>query len=119
MNNASCLKKQNKERSILEDEKKEKDAVVTKLKSQEKELKKEMAAKQKQSDKLSGSMLALIRRAKEAAVRESKKTGAADKTATVRNANSNNAANAGASPAPASRASFAKAAHPRTTIGFA
>src|SRR5882762_7170428 len=45
------LKKQNKERAILEDEKKEKDAVVTKLKSQEKELKKEMMAKQKQDQK--------------------------------------------------------------------
>ena len=42
------LKKQSKERLLLEDEKKEKDAVVNKLQSQEKELKKEMAAKQRQ-----------------------------------------------------------------------
>jgi septal ring factor EnvC (AmiA/AmiB activator) len=80
------LKKQNKERSILEDEKKEKDAVVTKLKSQEKELKKEMVAKQKQDQKLAGSMSALIRRAKETAVRESKKSGATA-PATVKNNN--------------------------------
>lgn len=73
------LKKQNKERAILEDEKKEKDAVVTKLKSQEKELKKEMIAKQKQDQKLSGAIAAAIKRAREMAIRESKKKDAADK----------------------------------------
>jgi murein hydrolase activator len=85
------LKKQNRERSILEDEKKEKDAVVNKLKSQEKELKKEMAAKQKQDQKLSGSIAVLIRRAKDDAIRESKKKGAAEiKTTTSPKTNSPN-----------------------------
>jgi septal ring factor EnvC (AmiA/AmiB activator) len=85
------LKKQNRERSILEDEKKEKDAVVSKLKSQEKELKKEMAAKQKQDQKLSGSIAVLIRRAKDDAIRESKKKGAADiKTSTSPKTNNPN-----------------------------
>ncbi|HWK07655.1 MAG TPA: peptidoglycan DD-metalloendopeptidase family protein [Puia sp.] len=73
------LKKQNKERSILEDEKKEKDAVVTKLKSQEKELKKEMIAKQKQDQKLSGAIAAAIKRARDVAIKEAKRKDAADK----------------------------------------
>ena len=67
-----ALKKQNKEKEILEDEKKEKDAVVDKLKSQEKELKKEMAAKQKQDQKLSGAIAAAIRRARDMAIRDAK-----------------------------------------------
>ena len=77
-----ALKKQNKERQILEDEKKEKDAVVNRLKSQEKELKKEMTAKQKQDQKLSGAIAAAIRRARDAAVKEakSKAPAVADKT---------------------------------------
>ena len=74
-----ALKKQNKERAILEDEKKEKDAVVSKLKSQEKELKKEMAAKQRQDQILSSSIAAAIRRARDAAIKESKKKDVADK----------------------------------------
>jgi septal ring factor EnvC (AmiA/AmiB activator) len=67
------LKKQNKEREILEDEKKEKDAVVTRLKSQEKELKKEMSAKQKQDQKLAGAIAAAIKRARDMAIKEAKK----------------------------------------------
>ena len=67
-----ALKKQNKERTILEDEKKEKDAVVNRLKSQEKELKKEMAAKQKQDQKLAGAIAAAIKRARDLAIREAK-----------------------------------------------
>src|SRR5713226_6331340 len=51
-----ALKKQNKERAILEDEKKEKDVVVSKLRSQEKELKKQMAAKQRQDQILANSI---------------------------------------------------------------
>jgi septal ring factor EnvC (AmiA/AmiB activator) len=69
------LKKQNKERAILEDEKREKDAVVSKLQSREKELKKEMTAKQKQDQKLSGAIAAAIRKARDEAIREAKKKG--------------------------------------------
>jgi septal ring factor EnvC (AmiA/AmiB activator) len=77
-----ALKKQNKERTILEDEKKEKDAVVNRLKSQEKELKKEMAAKQKQDQKLAGAIAAAIKRARDLAIREAKsKNTAAEKAA--------------------------------------
>ena len=64
------LKKQSKERLLLEDEKKEKDAVVDKLQSQEKELKKEMAAKQRQDQKLSGAIAAALKRARDIAIKE-------------------------------------------------
>src|SRR3984885_5795931 len=53
------LKKQNREKAILEDEKKEKDVVVSKLKSQEKELKKEMANKQRQDQRLASAITAV------------------------------------------------------------
>src|ERR1700744_227606 len=65
--------KQDREGAILEDEKKEKDAVVSRLQSREKELKKEMAAKQRQDQKLSGAIAAVIKRAREKAARETGK----------------------------------------------
>jgi murein hydrolase activator len=83
-----AVKKQSKERELLEGEKKEKDAVVNKLQSQEKELKKEMAAKQRQDQKLSGAIAAAIRRATDAAMKESKKN-AANKAAADRVAANN------------------------------
>lgn len=61
---------QNKQRQTLEGEKKEKDAVVNKLKSREKELLNEIAAKRKQDQKLSAAINAAIRRAREEAARE-------------------------------------------------
>jgi septal ring factor EnvC (AmiA/AmiB activator) len=64
------LKKQSKEKNLLEDEKKEKDAVVDKLQSQEKELKKEMAAKQRQDQKLAGAIAAALKRARDMAIKE-------------------------------------------------
>ena len=73
-----ALKKQSKERETLEVEKREKDAVVTQLQSQEKELKKQMAAKQRQDQKLEGAITAAIRRATDAARKEAAKKNAAD-----------------------------------------
>jgi septal ring factor EnvC (AmiA/AmiB activator) len=73
-----ALQKQNKERQVLEVEKKEKDQVVEQLQSHEKELKKEMSAKQRQDQKLGNAIAAAIRRAREEAIRESKKKAAAD-----------------------------------------
>ena len=81
-----ALVKQNKERQVLEVEKKEKDQVVEQLQGQEKELKKEMNAKQKQDQKLGNAIMAAIRRAREDAIREAKKkaaTVAATNTATA------------------------------------
>ena len=78
-----ALVKQNKERQVLEVEKKEKDQVVEQLQGQEKELKKEMNAKQRQDQKLGNAIAAAIRRAREEAVREAKKRAAADAAANV------------------------------------
>jgi septal ring factor EnvC (AmiA/AmiB activator) len=82
-----AMKKQSKERQLLEDEKKEKDAAVYQLQSQEKELKTEMATKQKQDRKLSGAIAAAIRRATDNAMKEAKKNAAsraaADRVATA------------------------------------
>ena len=76
-----ALQKQNKEKQVLEVEKKEKDQVVEQLQSHEKELKKEMNAKQRQDQKLGNAIAAAIRRAREEAIREAKKKAAADAAA--------------------------------------
>jgi len=57
------LKTQNTEKEQLETEKKEKDAVNAKLRSREKELNKDLLAKQKQDAKLKSGIVAAIRRA--------------------------------------------------------
>ncbi len=71
-----ALAKQNKERQVLEVEKKEKDDVVNSLQSHEKELKKEMNLKQRQDQKLGNAIAAAIRRAREESIREAKKNAA-------------------------------------------
>src|SRR5450432_838504 len=73
-----ALVKQNKEKQVLEVEKKEKDQVVAELQSHEKELKKEMNLKQRQDQKLGNAIVAAIRRAREDAIREAKKNAAAN-----------------------------------------
>src|SRR5450755_3533645 len=80
-----ALQKQNKEKQVLEVEKKEKDQVVEELQSHEKELKKEMNQKQRQDQKLGSAIAAAIRRAREDAIREAKKKASTDAAA---NANS-------------------------------
>jgi len=76
-----ALQKQNKEKQVLEVEKKEKDQVVEQLQSHEKELKKEMNAKQRQDQKLGNAIAAAIRRAREEAIREAKKKASAEAAA--------------------------------------
>jgi septal ring factor EnvC (AmiA/AmiB activator) len=85
------LKKASKEKQMLESEKQEKDAVVTQLQSQEKELKKEMAAKQRQDQKLFGAISAAVKRARDMAIKEATTRqrneaaqAAADKAAAVK-----------------------------------
>jgi murein hydrolase activator len=73
-----ALVKQNRERQVLEVEKKEKDQAVEQLRSHETELKKEMNLKQRQDQKLGNAIAAAIRRAREDAIREAKKKAAAD-----------------------------------------
>ncbi len=64
------LVEENKQRQVLEVEKKEKDGVISKLKLREKELLAEMAAKRKQDQKLGAAITAAIRRARETAMKE-------------------------------------------------
>jgi septal ring factor EnvC (AmiA/AmiB activator) len=85
------LKKASKEKEMLESEKQEKDAVVNQLQSQEKELKKEMAAKQRQDQKLFGAISAAVKRARDMAIKEAAtrqhdeaEKSAADKAAAVK-----------------------------------
>jgi septal ring factor EnvC (AmiA/AmiB activator) len=95
-----ALKKQSKERQTLEVEKREKDAVVGVLQSQEKELRKQMAAKQRQDQKMEGAITAAIRRATDAARKEAAKRSAADaRAAADRNAAAAAAAKTSARPA--------------------
>ena len=82
-----ALQKQNKEKQVLEVEKKEKDQVVEQLQSHEKELKKEMNAKQRQDQKLANAIAAAIRRAREEAIREAKKKASLEATANAGSAN--------------------------------
>lgn len=65
-----ALKRQSRERQILEDEKREKDQVVHDLQSHEKELRKEMIAKQRQDAKLEAAITAAVRRAIREAARK-------------------------------------------------
>jgi len=65
-----ALKEQSKQREVLEEEKHEKDAIVSKLKTREKELMKDLADKKKQDMKLGNAITAAIRRAREEATRE-------------------------------------------------
>jgi len=69
-NKSVVLVEENKQRQVLEGEKKEKDAVVSKLKSREKELLADIAVKRKQDQKLGSAITTAIRRAKEAAMKE-------------------------------------------------
>jgi murein hydrolase activator len=91
------LQKQNKERTVLEDEKKEKDEFITKLKSHEKELKKEMADRKRQDDKMQSALRAAINReikqARDRENAETKKKEAAAATAIRTNPSTDNASN--------------------------
>jgi murein hydrolase activator len=71
-----AMKKQSKEKDLLESEKKEKDAVVQQLQSHEKELKKEMSAKQKQDRQLEAAITAAVRRAIKEATKKSAEAAA-------------------------------------------
>ncbi len=75
------LKEEAKAKEVLEDEKKEKDAVVSKLKDREKELMKDFADKKRQDIKLAAAITAAIKRATAAALAEAKKNAEAKKLA--------------------------------------
>lgn len=74
-----ALENQTKQVQELAVQKKEKDAVVSKLKSQEKDLKKQITAKQKKDRDLQNSINTIVKREIEAARKESEKKAAAEK----------------------------------------
>jgi septal ring factor EnvC (AmiA/AmiB activator) len=81
-----ALKDQTKERTTLVEQRKEKDAVVSKLKTQEKDLQKEIATKKKRDKDLQNAIAATIRREIEAARKtETARIEAAKKAETERN----------------------------------
>lgn len=73
---SSALEEQNKQFKVLAEERAEKNAVVSKIKSQERELTKEMTDKRKQDNKLKAAINAAIRREIEA---EKKRLAAIEK----------------------------------------
>ncbi len=77
-----ALKEENQQKVVLVVEKKEKDAVASKLRSREKELNKDLAAKQKQDTKIKSAITAAIRREIEA---ERKRQEAIAKTEAAKN----------------------------------
>jgi septal ring factor EnvC (AmiA/AmiB activator) len=107
------LKKASKEKEMLDREKQEKDAVVSQLQSQEKELKKEMATKQRQDQKLSGAISAAVKRARDLAIKEATTRqrneaaqAAADKAAAVKAGRSSDESVANTDAPPSRRSSI-------------
>lgn len=74
----SALQNQTKQLAVLADQKREKDAVVNKLKSQENKLAKEIATKRKRDNQLKNSIAAIIRREIEARRKEEAATAKRD-----------------------------------------
>ena len=74
-----ALQSQTKEKNELADQKKEKDQVVTKLKSQSNDLKKQIAVKKKRDRDLNNAIAAIIRREIEAAKKKEAERLAAEK----------------------------------------
>ena len=73
------LEVQSKEMAILETQKKEKDQILTELKKQGKQLNKQIAAKQKQMQKVNTAIANAIKRAQEEARREALAKASAEK----------------------------------------
>src|SRR5690606_31720517 len=73
-----ALKEQVEERNVLAEQRKEKDAVVSRLKSQEKDLQKQIAAKKKRDRDIQNAIAAIIRREIEAAKKEAEAKAAAE-----------------------------------------
>lgn len=102
----SALQNQQQQMAELAEQKKEKDAVVAKLKSQENDLSKQMAVKRKRDNALKGQIAAIVRREIEKARKEEearlaaarKKEADAAKAAKANNTSTGNAATTAAAP---------------------
>ena len=89
----SALKNQEQQLTVLEDQKKEKDAVITKLKSKESELSKQIAERKKKDAQLKSAIAAIIRREIEARRREAEEAERKRKEALAAAAKNNTATN--------------------------
>jgi len=78
-----AMQNQAKQVEVLENQKREKDAAVTELKSKEKEVKKQIASKQKRDRDLRNALSAIVRREIEKAKEEAKRNAVATKPATT------------------------------------
>jgi septal ring factor EnvC (AmiA/AmiB activator) len=87
---SSALENQTKQLAVLEDQKKEKDAVVAKLKSQEKDLQKQITARKKRDQQLKNAIAAVVRREIEAARKAAAERAAAERAAKAKDAPANN-----------------------------
>lgn len=85
----SALQNQQQQYRVLDEQKREKDAVASKLKSQEKELSKQLSVKKKRDNQLKGQIAAIVRReiaeAKKLAAAEEKKRRDAEAAANKNN----------------------------------
>lgn len=70
----SALQNQQQQYKVLDEQKREKDAVASKLKSQEKELSKQLSVKKKRDNQLKGQIAAIVRRE----IEEAKRLAAAE-----------------------------------------
>jgi septal ring factor EnvC (AmiA/AmiB activator) len=80
---SSALKNQTQQLLVLEDQKKEKDRVVSKLKSQEKDLQKQITTRKKRDQQLKSAIAAVVRREIEAARKEAEARAKTNKPATA------------------------------------
>ncbi len=100
----AALENQTKQVQELAVQKKEKDAVVSKLKSQEKDLQKQIAAKKKRDRDLQNSINAIVRREIEASRKEAEKRAADEaKKNAITNPVTNPATNPGSITTPTTR----------------
>lgn len=76
---SAALQNQTKQIAVLAEQKKEKDAVVSKLKAEENELSKQLAAKRKRDRDLQNAISAIVKREVEAARKEAEKKAAEEK----------------------------------------
>jgi len=85
-----ALQSQTKERSVLDVQRKEKDAVVTELKGQEKDLQKQITAKKKRDRDIQNAIAAIVRREIAKATEEAKRKAAEEKRNEVTTTNPTN-----------------------------
>jgi septal ring factor EnvC (AmiA/AmiB activator) len=78
-----ALQSQTKEKTVLDEQRKEKDVVVSQLKSQEKDLQKQIAVKRKRDNDIKSAIDAIVRREIAKAAEEAKRKAAEEKKNTV------------------------------------